>query len=286
MIPMLEPVYSYFPGCSLATSAKENNASLVQVCRLLDIETVELEDWNCCGSSSAHCIDAELADKLAMRNLSLAPQGRPLLVACPSCNLHLRAAQLKLRNDAGARRRYVQWFSRPVDDELKIVHFFELFDEVDWRAVDCRATMRLQGLRFAPYYGCMLARPPAMRREKNYFGLMEGILSRIGAVPVPWGYASRCCGTFLSVVRPDIVTPMVRGIIADALRASAECLVTACAMCHLNLEVRSGGRAVLPIFHFSEILALAFGQGGTDAFFERHLIDPRPLLRQKKLIVE
>ena len=86
----------------MATTAKENNASLIAVTQNLGIELTELEDWNCCGSSSAHSIDGELADRLAMRNLSLAPPGRPLLVACPSCHLRLQQAQLKLKNDEAA----------------------------------------------------------------------------------------------------------------------------------------------------------------------------------------
>ncbi|MEJ2041037.1 MAG: heterodisulfide reductase-related iron-sulfur binding cluster [Desulfosarcinaceae bacterium] len=140
-----------------------------------------------------------------------------------------------------------------------------------------------KGLRCAPYYGCMLARPPAMRREKNYHGLMERILADLGAEPVPWAYASRCCGTFLSVARPDVVTPLVHQILNDAIRRKAECVVTACAMCHLNLELRCDEKTRLPVFHFTELLVLALGNGPLDAMFQRHLIDPRPLLEAHKL---
>jgi len=54
-------------------------------------------------------------------------------------------------------------------------------------------------------------------------------------------------------------------------------------MCHLNLEIRSPRRKKMPIFHFSEILALALGLPVPDRWFERHLIDPKPLLREKRL---
>jgi heterodisulfide reductase subunit B len=281
---MTNDCYSYFPGCSLATTAKENQASLIDVTGDLGITLVELEDWNCCGSSSAHSIDAGLADRLAMRNLSLASADRPLLVACPSCHLRLVQAQLKLKADTAARRRFKQWFGRDVNPDLRIVHLFELLNEVNWPMAQKESYRPLKGLIIAPYYGCMLSRPPSMRRMKNYHGLMERILERMGAGTVIWGYGSRCCGTFLSVVRPDVVTTMVRDIVADARRVQANCIVTACAMCHMNLEIRSTPGEALPIFHFSEILALAFGRGGTDAYFERHLIDPRPMLKQLDLL--
>jgi heterodisulfide reductase subunit B len=57
---------SYFPGCSLATSARENNLSLIEVARHLGYNLVELEDWNCCGSSSTHSIKGDLAFQLAV----------------------------------------------------------------------------------------------------------------------------------------------------------------------------------------------------------------------------
>jgi len=59
--------FSYFPGCSLATTAKENNDSLINFAKDLGITLKELDDWNCCGSSSAHSIDHTLADQLARR---------------------------------------------------------------------------------------------------------------------------------------------------------------------------------------------------------------------------
>ncbi len=281
---MNETTFSYFPGCSLATTAKENNDSLINFVGDLGITLKELDDWNCCGSSSAHSIDRTLADQLAMRNLSLATEERPLLVACPSCNLRLQQANIKLQEEEKARENYQKWFDKPAPRNLRIMHFFELLDQLDWKAISRQHAGSLNGMTFAPYYGCMLARPPAMRHMKNYYGVMEKILSRLGATPVTWGYGSRCCGTFLSVVRPDVVTNMVQEIVANARHSQADCIVTACAMCHMNLEVRSDPKTALPIFHFSEILTLAFQHHDTDAYFERHLIDPRPMLKQCRLI--
>ena len=109
----------------MATTAKESNDSLINFAKNLDITLEELGDWNCCGSSSAHSIDPTLADQLAMRNLSLAPTDRPLLVACPSCNLRLQQANIKLQEDEAARRNYQEWFGQPAPRDLQIMHFFE-----------------------------------------------------------------------------------------------------------------------------------------------------------------
>ncbi|MEK7204461.1 MAG: heterodisulfide reductase-related iron-sulfur binding cluster, partial [candidate division NC10 bacterium] len=46
--------YAYYPGCSLDGTSKEYNISSKIVCKHLGLDLREVEDWNCCGGSSAH----------------------------------------------------------------------------------------------------------------------------------------------------------------------------------------------------------------------------------------
>ncbi len=273
---------SYFPGCSLATSARENNESLQSFFRTFDIQLFELEDWNCCGSSSAHSVNSKLSFQLSCRNLSLVPENRAMLVACPGCYLRLKCTHIHLKNDVALQREYKSNWGRSFDHDLRIIHFFELLDLIN-HTEGFHDIGRLKHLRIAPYYGCMLAHPPELK-DHNFYGLMENIITSLGGTSVKWPYAARCCGTFLTVARPDIVTQMVEQIVNGAIDTEAECIVTACAMCHLNLEVRSPKHNKIPIFHFSEILALALGLPTSKAWFSRHLIDPTPLLEKKGMI--
>jgi heterodisulfide reductase subunit B len=135
-----------------------------------------------------------------------------------------------------------------------------------------------------PYYGCTLFRPPALRRERYYQGEVENVLSALGAEPVFKALTTHCCGSFLSVVRPQVVSDMVNQIIQSAIVAGAECLVTVCALCQLNLEIRCTLENKLPVFHFSEILALALEAKDYDSWFARHLVDPYPLLLERGLL--
>jgi heterodisulfide reductase subunit B len=274
---------SYFPGCSLATTAKENNESLIQCCRKLGINLITLPDWNCCGSSSAHSINHRLALDLACRNLSLAPPGRSLVAACPSCTLRLKHAQYVLRNDASAQARYRQMWGRPFDPGLRIRNFLGLLSEVDLESHLAANDHKRIDLTFVPYYGCMINRPHALRSLSDLKEVMEKTLTGVGLQPKRWAYSFRCCGTFLTVARPDIVTPMINRIMQGAGDSGADCIVTACAMCHMNLEVRCTLKNPVPVFHFSEILSLAFGVAQHKNWFSRHLIDPRPLLKSKGL---
>jgi heterodisulfide reductase subunit B len=272
--------FSYFPGCSLATSAAESNLSMMKSARILGFNLIELKDWNCCGSSSAGTLCKNLALAMAARNLSLAPPDRPLVAMCPRCLHYLRSAQNCMKNDPETRTKLEEQFNRPLNPDLEIVHFMEILVRYGLDRLHDKARRDLTGLKFIPYYGCTLARPPRLAREKYFQGEMENILVALGAEPIITGLSYRCCGSFLSATDPEVVTPLVNEIIESAVASKANCLVTACAMCQLNLEIRCTTKTRLPVFHFSEVLALALGAEDYENWFVRHIVDPRPLVEK------
>lgn len=276
--------FSYFPGCSLATTSAESNQSMIKSARILGLNLIELEDWNCCGSSSASTLCKNLALAMAARNLSLTPAGRPLVAMCPRCLHYLRSAQQCLREEVETRRNLEKEFGRPINLEVEIIHFMEVLVRYGLDRLRQKARRSLKGLKFVPYYGCTLARPPRLARQQYFQGEMENILTALGAEPVVTALSYRCCGSFLSATDPEVVTPLVNEIIDSAVASKANSLVTACAMCQLNLEIRCTAKIRLPIFHFSEILALALGAEDYETWFIRHLVDPRPVLQELALV--
>jgi heterodisulfide reductase subunit B len=141
---------SYFPGCSMKTSAKENNESLKEFFKKINITLVELPDWSCCGSSSAHCVDSELAHDLATRNLAIAPPDKPLLVSCPSCTLRLKQAHFHTLHDQQLQDRFEEKWGKPFNPNLKIVHYFELLKDIDFNKLGKEIKKPLNGLKFVP----------------------------------------------------------------------------------------------------------------------------------------
>ncbi len=74
---------SYYPGCSLHGMAAQYDESIHAVCEAMKIALVELPDWNCCGSTSAHVLDDAVAAGLSARNIEIARrEGRELVVPC------------------------------------------------------------------------------------------------------------------------------------------------------------------------------------------------------------
>ena len=205
--------FSYFPGCSLATTAAESNRSLMQASRILGFNLIELKDWNCCGSSSAQTMCTNLALGMAARNLSLAPVGRPLVAMCPRCLHYLRSAQECLKDDPKTREALEEKWGRPIPTDLEIIHFMEVLVRYGLDRLKASARRSLKGLRFVPYYGCSLYRPPRLAKEKYFQGEMENIFTALGAESVSHALMYRCCGSFLSATDPEIVTPLVQEII-------------------------------------------------------------------------
>jgi heterodisulfide reductase subunit B2 len=276
--------FSFFPGCSLKASGHENTMSLLKFCNKVNIELKELEDWNCCGSSSAHSIDKDIANNLPMRNISLIPKGTPLLIACPSCLIRMKSMYRKIKKSKILRQEYeIQW-GKPFDDDIEIIHFFEIFNRIILEDYIDHPKEKLKQLKIAPYYGCMLSMPPELRHEKNYFGVMEQTLSKLGADMISFGYGTRCCGTYLSVAKPEIAQKVVNEIVSKAMEAGAQCLVTACSMCHLNLEIRCTLDDPIPTLHFSELLSMALGAEDQKKWFPRHIVDPVPMLKEAGLL--
>ncbi len=91
---------SYYPGCSLEGTALDYDQSVREICSKLNIELVDIPDWNCCGASSAHMTDHEIGLRLPMRNLLLAADGgQDILVPCAACFQRLKAADKALREN-------------------------------------------------------------------------------------------------------------------------------------------------------------------------------------------
>ena len=133
---------SYYPGCSLHGMATEYDESIRAVCQALDIGLSELADWNCCGASSAHLLDDELAMRLAARNMAIADrEGRDLLIPCSACFQRLKHADKELKRDAD------QWIDEPYEGNTLIFHINDFFDRPEWsQAVKQKVTRPLTGL--------------------------------------------------------------------------------------------------------------------------------------------
>jgi len=281
--------YSYYPGCSQLSSAEEYGTSAEEVAEKLGFRLDTLEDWNCCGASSAHMTNHLLAVSLPGRDLAKAKEkGDDLVVVCAACYHNLKKAQMEILEDEKLAQRVEAIVGSDPRYEGRIVHLLDVIaEEVGLEDLKEKVRRPLEGLRPVSYYGCLMVRPRGMiaNDDPDNPRLMDDLMTALGAEVKNWSYKTDCCGGSLSLTRTDIVVALVNRLFDAAEEADANCVVVACPMCLANLEMRQkegkitfGLEHDLPVFFFTELLGLALDVPGAEEWFAKHLIDPRPLL--------
>ncbi len=274
---------SYYPGCSLHGTAKEYDQSVRAVSRNLGIDLDEIEDWSCCGASSAHATNFKLSIALPARDLIAAEKKtQDVMVPCAACFSRFKTAEHHLRHDpalkaevegiVGGKYRGSVAVRNPIDIIVK---------DIGLEALGEKVVKPLTGLKPVSYYGCLLLRPPDVCQFDDAENpvLLDKILTELGAEARPWSFKTDCCGGSLTISKTPIVTKMVDKLMTMAREAGANCLVTACPVCTANLDMRASAGRKMPVFYFTELAALAMGQEGPEEWFRLHHTDPRPLLK-------
>jgi heterodisulfide reductase subunit B len=294
--------YALYPGCTLHSTGVEFGLSTELVCQALDLELVEIPDWNCCGASSAHSMDHSLFLALPARNLAQAQQVDldDLAIPCAACFSRIAAADLALQQDAAFRAQMESTLGFQYTGRVRPRNLLDILAN-DLSAESLRAplTRPLEGLKVVSYYGCLLIRPPQYTQrwdDPEHPQSMDYVLELMGAQPLPWSYGIDCCGGSLTLNRSDVVVHLVDKLARAAHEAGAQALVTACPMCMANVDGRQlyrGGPPLprpqkpdyqpLPIFYFTELMALAYGLS-LKKVLAKHLVDPRPLLSRLDLV--
>ena len=272
---------SYYPGCSLEGTALDYDHSVREVCGKLDIELVDIPDWNCCGASSAHMTDHEIGLRLPMRNLLLAAEaGYDILVPCAACFQRLKAA------DKALRANPTFWDVKEYKPAFDIIHISTfLADEEILAAIKELVTCRLDELAIACYYGCLSLRNPRVTDAVDWEmpQTLERIVAIVGARPVAWSHRTECCSGSLTMARPDIAEKLVEDIVTAAKRAGAGAMVTDCPMCQANVESRQSQGvsldAGMPVFFATELIAAALSGTYPAKQQKVHLVSPAVLAK-------
>ena len=284
---------AYYPGCSLHGTSREFDESFKAIAAALPIQMEEIDDWCCCGASSAHAVDNFLGVALPARNLALAEAaGHDEVVApCAACYNRLASASHAVAHEPGMAERVADVLERPFANSVAVKSVVEVLLEMAPQIAErvaARTTPNpLVGLKLAAYYGCLLVRPAEVTgfddSEKPH--TMEDVATACGATPVNWNMAVECCGGAWSVARTSSVVRLGRSIIDDARKNGADAILVACPLCHSNLDLRQSamvrrGEAPLPVIYITELVGLALGLDAGEMGMGRHFVATEPLLAQ------
>lgn len=280
----------YFPGCSLHATAREYEESLKSIAPSLDLQLEEVQDWACCGATSAHATNRLLSVALPARTLMLAQNQKldRIFAPCAACYNRLAAAQHALANDRRLASRVQSMLEcGPLDSSIRILSVAQILSERTDKIREA-ASAPLNGLQVACYYGCLLVRPPEICNfdDPEAPTSLERIVGATGATAVAWDMALECCGGGFSLSRTASVVRLGRSILQSARNAGARAIVVACPMCHSNLDFRQqamnarGQDQALPVLFVSQLVGLGMGIDPSQLGLGRHFVSPKHLLER------
>ncbi len=288
--------YAYYPGCSAHSTARDMHESCLAVSKALGIELNEIKGWTCCGASSAHQTDRELAASLASANLVKAGRmGMDMVVNCAACYNRSKVANYEMVHSEDMRRAVAESLGEPYDGSVPVRHFVEiLLKDVGVAALRKKITSPLTGLKAAAYYGCYLVRPPEATNfdDPENPTILERLIEVTGAENVEW---SGKVGLLRRHAEPDahgdhrppvgcrhrhghpglparsassLPVPCVRSA-PDVRQADMEKLP--------GQEIRYARRSTP-----TQLLGLALGMSPRELGFDRLMVDPAAVLKARK----
>ena len=279
--------YAYYPGCSLHSTGSEYDVSFRAVCDKLGIGIEELKGWICCGTSPAHCTSKLLSLALPFENLCLAEQmGMNDVVApCAACFARLKTAQYEAAEDPEVAGQISEALEKPLPKSINVLSPLEIF--CNGHDISQAVTRQLSELKVVCYYGCLLTRPSKVMQfdECEYPMAMDEILRSVGITTLDWSYKTECCGGALAMTRTDVVLKLTRDILEEAKAVGANAIAVGCPLCHVNLDTRQeevekehGVKYGLPVFYFTQLMALAFGVPSDKLGLQKHFVSADALL--------
>ncbi|MCL5943076.1 MAG: CoB--CoM heterodisulfide reductase iron-sulfur subunit B family protein [Actinobacteria bacterium] len=282
---------AYYPGCSLRHSAMEFDSATRTVLAALGLDLEVVPDWTCCGASPAHMTDHLLAQALATRNLRQAALVAQEMVApCPACYQREKNAEVEVHADDALRAEVNAIMDAPYTGHVRVYNLPELLvDKVGLETIAGLVKTDLSQLKVVPYYGCLLGRPSDLTGEcdNEQPMKMDQLLAAAGAEVKWWNYKTECCGASVGVPKKVIQQVLTRKILEQALHAGADAIVTACPLCHQNLDLRQaqvnsacGTSFSVPVLYLTQVIGLALGFTAEEMMLGKHAVDPRPLVQR------
>jgi succinate dehydrogenase / fumarate reductase cytochrome b subunit len=286
---------AYWPGCVSRGFTPELHGSMAKVAPLLDIELVELDRAACCGAGVIAEHNQELADSLNARTFALAQQvdGAELMMnICSTC----QGAQSECQERLDANTEYRDHVNETLAPEglsyrrgIVNKHFLWLMvEEIGLDAIAAKVQRPLSGLRVGPFYGCYIVRPTerlGITQEQPRDRYLHRLIDALGGTVVDYAGAYKCCGFPIITMNKEASLKQAGRHLGDAIDEEADCLVTPCPLCHLNLDLqqplaeRYAGRELgMPVLHLPQLVGLALGLDPKELGLNRHVVKPSSVI--------
>jgi succinate dehydrogenase / fumarate reductase cytochrome b subunit len=285
---------AYWPGCVSRGFTPELHGSMARVAPLLDIELIELDRANCCGAGVIEEHNQELADTLNARTFALAQRtdGELMMNICSTC----QGSQSECQQRLDANTDYREQINSTLSDEglryekgITNKNFLWLLvEDIGLEEVKRRVKRPLSNLRVGPFYGCYIVRPVTrlgIDQDRPRDRYLQTLIEALGGTVVDYAGMYKCCGFPIVTMNKEASLTQAGRHLGDALDAQADCLVTPCPLCHLNLDLQQplaekvvGRDLGLPVLHLPQLVGLALGLSPKELGMNRHVVRPASVI--------
>ncbi len=293
----------YYPGCTLKTTAKNFETSAIESAKILGVELIELPKWNCCGTVFSMTTDDLMHHLAPIRNLirvqemnekGIVKNEYRVVTLCTMCFNTLKRSNLFVKQDPERLKKINSLMDEEKDYQgnVKVLHFLEILKELGFEQIRKKVKKPLQNLKVVPYYGCLMVRPEDVGIDKpENPTILKELFEALGAEVVDIPFKTRCCGSYQTVNRKELVAELVFDILNQVRMEGGECVGLSCPLCAFNLDNRQDEVkklhpefSMVPVFYFTQLMAVAFGLNEKICGFELNHINPKPLLEKKGLL--
>ena len=126
-----------------------------------------------------------------------------------------------------------------------------------------RVKRPLTDLRVGPFYGCYIVRPTdrlGIDRDHPRDMYLHQVIDALGGTVIEYAGQYKCCGFPIITMNKEVSLKQAGRHLGDAVDAEADCLVTPCPLCHLNLDLQQplaervvGRQLNMPVLHLPQL---------------------------------
>jgi succinate dehydrogenase / fumarate reductase cytochrome b subunit len=286
---------AYWPGCVSRGFTPELHGAMAKIAPLLDIEMVELDRASCCGAGVIAEHNQELADTLNARTFALAQQvdaAAMMMNICSTCQGAQTECQERLDANADYREHVNAHLAEDgLEYQAGLTNknlLWLLVEDMGLDELRSRVERPLEDLRVGPFYGCYIVRPTdrlGIDRAHPRDTYLHQVIEALGGTVIEYAGQYKCCGFPIITMNKEASLKQAGRHLGDAVDADADCLVTPCPLCHLNLDLqqplaeRTVGRELnMPVLHLPQLLGLALGLDPKELGMQRHVVKPATVI--------
>lgn len=294
---------AYWPGCVSRGFTPELHGAMALVAPKLGLELVQLDRGSCTGAGVLAEHNQELTDTLNARTFSLAQQvdeAEFMMNICSTCQGAMSESQERLDANGDYRGRVnhtLAQFGLQYDKGIVNKNFlWVLVEDIGLDKLREMVKKPLTDLKVGPFYGCYIVRPVErlhINEENPRDEYLPQVIEALGGTVIDYAGSHKCCGFPIVTMAKETSLKQAGTHLGDAQNQGADCLVTPCPLCHLNLDMQQPvakkivGKMDLemPVLHLPQLVGLALGITPKELGLDKHVVRPTSVIDWSESVI-